>query len=581
MSASESWNNDNDLQPMVQSAIDAVLQEVVADDVLHAAIDRAVLLEVPATREHSQQSSAAWGRFSFGATASVCAVVAAVVFFLLIQPFHQSVLADVADAIAARPWMHIIGQGQDGQEVETWFSERSRVFATRQGSKSFYTNINSKTIDVFDHEQDASAMVLRAPLTAQQLSAFESGEEMLLQFLVGNPGGTPPGDEYEVVSHTQQEVHDGDTVLIEHQLTTIAPNQNKQSLTVLRVDPKTQLPVSWKSVRDGVTLFSCRVEFPGQGPQSIYGLGVPPDTEVVDQTGDKDLPQILEALKNGRTKFDAYRAIVVQSRSDDHHSSGHEVLQVWRNGLKWRIERLRQPTRAGDGLHADTPPKDSDAKLWWLSRSEHWEAVPKVVSDGIEEIQLEPIFDEPRQPDPKNPRHDKIVALKPKRTRAFTNSPNDPRPTYSYFFDMPGFAAYPHLYDTASWSSRTTVINAPSDGPTGCLLIESTHLRPSKMPGRIRGSRSWHNPQRGFVMEQRYWPQTDVPDSSTKGMIRMEQLTTTPNGLWYPEVMRVVGNSVHLDTGEVRDSVTRFYVDFDVTIPDEMFNTRAWGSVAE
>ena len=109
-------------------------------------------------------------------------------------------------------------------------------------------------------------------------------------------------------------MREGEATFIEYRLTSKVVGDAGPMVTVLRVDPTTQLPVSWKSMRGDTQVDSYRVEYPAEGPQSVYAMGVPQGVKVVDQTPGDDLKQILAAWKIARTRFDSYRAVVVESQ---------------------------------------------------------------------------------------------------------------------------------------------------------------------------------------------------------------------------------------------------------------------------
>lgn len=108
--------------------------------------------------------------------------------------------------------------------------------------------------------------------------------------------------QHELVSHTQKTVRDGDEIFVEHRFTTKFRNGDPRMLTVLRVDAESRLPVSWESMIGKTRVFSCQVDFPAHGPQTLYAMGVPRNVEVVDQTPSDDLKRILAASVTGRTR---------------------------------------------------------------------------------------------------------------------------------------------------------------------------------------------------------------------------------------------------------------------------------------
>jgi hypothetical protein len=408
------------------------------------------------------------------------------------------------------------------------------------------------------------------------MELFASQERALEMLFFGDPSKAFQGQRQELVRHAQKTVREGEKNFVEHHFVTKVVGNEQPMETVLRIDSDSKLPVSWESKIGKTLVFACKVDFPVRGPQTIYAMGVPQDAQVLDQTPSDDLKQILAAWNAGRTRFDSYRAVVVESSSADHRASGRDVYQVWRKGLKWRVDQLRMPPRLGPGPFADEVPAGVDPTAWWLQRGATWEPIPRTVSDGAVEIRLEPIYAEPRQPDPNNPRYGLIKHLQPHRTSAFSIAAGDPRPAYDDRI-MPEFHAYPFLHGLENWGYQTTVHPHPASGPEGTMLIESLRKNPPKASGRIRGARYWADPARNHLVKQVQWLKTGEPENTSKGVVEMGELALSPSGLWYPRLVREVQNSVNLDDGTTGDTYLRFYVDFEAEIPDDLFDVQLWG----
>jgi hypothetical protein len=512
------------------------------------------------------------------AVGAAAAVVVAGIFW-----FHSPrwVLAGVAKAVAEQPWMRAVGKGPGDVDVEMWFSPRHGIFATRQtagqATETVFANVRQETIEVYVDEEARSAFLSRLPMEQEEQKLFASHERTLERLFFGDPDKAFRGGRYELLSHTQRTERDGDATFIEHRFTTEAEIDDRQMVTVLRVDSQTRLPVSWKSMIGQTLVFSCQVDYPDHGPQTIYAMNVPHDVELVDQTPSEDLERILAAWNAGRTRFDSYRAVVVQSRTPDHHTSGHAVYQVWRKGLKWRVERLRMPPRRGSGPFEDQVPTDAEPETWWLSRGDQWEAVPKTVSDGTVEIRLQVIWPDPARPDPENPRYGLIKSLEPQRTNAFMVPTADPRPDDVWL--MPEFRAYPFVFGRNGFGYKRSVDAQPAAGPKGAVLVESCMVNPPERPDRLRGARYWVDPARSYVLRQVQWLRTSQPEELPNGVVEMRDLALSPSGLWYPGVVRVVQNSVSLEDGKVSDTYYRYYVDFAAEIPDDLFDVHKWGPI--
>ncbi|TWU12919.1 hypothetical protein CA54_17450 [Symmachiella macrocystis] len=580
MTNANALNNEEHLESPLREAVEAVRAEQVPDEVLQRAIVRA--LDIPSVSVAPPERSRHRGRWVPRRWLGFAVGTAAVVMVAFIWHLgNRSVLADVVKAVSNKTWLHAQGQGPNGVAIEMWYSPKHRIIAMRQGRKevaeTLFANVGQDTIEFYKKDGAGNPLLSRLPIDKDQRKQFSSGESTLNSLFFGRPLQGAAAEELEITGHTEQTIHDGDDIFIEHRFTTRVAENKQPTETVLRVDPETELPVAWESKIGKTRVFSCRVDFPATGPQTIYALGIPRDVEVLDQTPSPDQERILAALKTGRTEFDSYRAVVVESNSADHHANGSLVYQVWRQGLKWRVEQLRQPVRLGQGPHADEVPEGEEPRSWWLERGYEWEKMPESVSDGTQEIRLEKIKVQPRQPDPSNPRYILIVSYKPVATNTFRPRTTDPRPRD--YRIMPEFHAYPFLFGAGIWGFQINVDAHPTEGPPRTVLVDSRKKSPSKLPGRIRGARYWVDPSRGYVVQQTQWLKTGQADQSRGGRVEMEELAVSPSGLWYPRVVRELQNSVNLDDGTTNDTFLRFYVDFEAEIPDELFDVNNWGPI--
>lgn len=579
MNSGDSLSDEDRLQSPLHEAVGAVCAETIPDQVVERAVTRALELATPSkcrvecSRPHRQPWLVAARRWTILA-AGAAAVVAVVVFW---NHSPNSVLADVVDAVAKQAWMRATGKGPNHSDVEIWYSPRDGIIATRQGKDLIYINLRQETIEVHEHAEEGKSFLARLPIESEQRELFASQEQTFQALFFGNPTNAFRGGSRQVASHTKKTVREGNAAFIEYRLTSKATGNAKPMETVLRVDPETQLPVSWKSMIDNTQLYSCQVEYPAEGPQSVYAMGVPRGVKIVDQAPSADLKRILAAWRAGRTRFDSYRAVVVESRFSDHRAGGFLIYQVWRKGLKWRIELLHTPSNLRRSNVKDLVPDDADPKTWWLACGRNWKKMPKNVSDGTIEIRLKHIPAEPVQEDPENPRYMLITSVEPERTNAFDVSTDDPRPDRVDL--MPEFDVYPMLSGRGGWLYQTTIDPQPTSGPEGTLLVESLNRNPSKLPGRFRGARYWADPACGYVVRQMQWLETGKADDSMHGLVEMQQFELSPSGLWYPLVVRHAKNYGRLDDGEMSDTYSRYYLDFEADIPDELFDVHQWGPI--
>jgi len=569
---SRRFQEEDSLESPLREAVDAVCLITVPDETILRSVQRAQ--QIPETTPRSLSSFRKLRGSRWRAWIAVGVGVAAMfAMALLWLPSQNVIMADVIKAVSTKPWMRATGKGPGEVEITTWFSPQQGIFAIQQETTIIFLDSEQGTIETFETQEDGSGLLTRRPLD-DDLKRFTRSQQRMLEMLIfGNPLRAFKDRAEELVSYSKIDVTKNGKKLIEHRITTKSPDEKHAMVTILQVDPETRLPQTWEATIGQTLVFSCRVDYPERGPETMFAFGLPDDVQIVDQTPGPDQEKILSAWKTGRTRFDSYRAVVVFSSSDDHDASGHEVFQVWRDGLKWRVEQLRLPPRVKGGPNAVSVPDGADHRQWWLQRGEEWETVPKTVSNGQVEIRLEPVRAEPRQPDPRNPRYILINGFKPVKTHTFDRPTSDPNPDQARV--MPEYHAYPFLFGETLSGYQVTVNPRPDSGPEKTSMIESKKVNVPSKPGRFYGARYWYDSTHGNVVKQMQWLQTAKPDA---GFLEMRQLEKTPSGFWYPTVVRELQNSIHLDDGTKNDTYIRFYVDFEPLFPEKLFDVDQWGT---
>lgn len=573
-------NHDDRLDSPLRKAVEAVRAESVTAEAAEQAIGRVLRLQAaPARPSHPGRSITSWRAWRAWFIPGVAAVIVCVAVVILWNRSTQTLLADeIVEAISDKPWMHAVGKGSRGIDVEMWYSPSNGIVASQYGEHILFLDSSRGTMDIFEKGDAPVPEVSRREIDAGLKKTLSEQERMLEALFFGNPAQAFQNGESKLIDHAKKTIQQNGHTFIEHRFTTKSERADQPLLTVLRVDPQTHLPVYWKSTIGDQEVFSGRIEFPEQGPQTIYAMGVPRDVRIVDQTPSDDLKQVLAAWKKGRTRFDNYRAVVVKGDSANDRAGGWIVHQIWRKGLKWRVEQLRYPPGFRDGSPDTVVPPDADPATWWLERGEEWEAMPEAVSDGTREIRLEVIPVKPRRPDPENPDYLLIESYEPHQTNAFgPHGADDPRPYH--LWSRPEFLAYPFLLGAESSGYQTDIAPHPNDGPDGTVRIESRDSSPTDRPGGVFGVRYWADPARGYVVEQAIWLQVGIRASSPKGKVALNEMALTPNGFWYPTIVRRFQNTHNLSDGTTSDTYVRFYLDFECEIPDELFDTQAWGAV--
>lgn len=567
------------LDSPLKEAVDAVCAEPVPNELVFRVQERAKQL-ASASDSPRVLSPKARDSWASGPQRYLLTAVSASVLLMIVVLWSQasrSVLADVVEAAAQQEWIRfrgVVGPGRT--DYESWYSPSRGIVAIRQGNERTFLSADRKVNEFYAEPGSGRPTLTRLPMPVKWQKMLASMNRFTEALLVGNPLQAFDGQQRELVRHEQTTIREGRVELVEHTLTQMS-GEGDPSITVLRVDAESRLPVSLNVTVGTERLLDCTIDFPEQGPGSIYAMGVPPDVTIVDQTPGDDLQEIVEDWTTGRTQFDDYRAVVVQSSSPDHRARGMMVTQVWRKGRKWRVEQLRMPPQDGDSRRTDEVPEGVDPHDWWLRRGTVWETLPRSVSDGTTEILVRPVPAEPRQEDPDNSRYLLVESLKAKQGRAFQTSESDPRPDDIHV--MPEFYTYPFLFGSGVPGFDITLLPDSPEGPPGTRLIESLDLNPSELVGRIKGARYWVDTRHGNAVTQIQWLKTGTDSDSKQGTVQLQSPALTPRGFWYPQIVREFQNSVSLDTGERSDTYHRFYVDFDVEIPDKLFDVHQWGTI--
>ena len=139
--------------------------------------------------------------------------------------------------------------------------------------------------------------------------------------------------------------------------------------------------------------------------------------------------------------------------------------------------------------------------------------------------------------------------------------------------------AFPEI---ASVSHLTISVDATGQGgPPGSVLVEINHNHHTVVPddNGYRAERYWLDPKRQYVLlrsEISNCPAIDRdPDRVHKETAyEFEDFRQSPQGIWYPALVRWKHMCYSTDKNGVRryhDSETRFYLDFSVELPDELF----------
>ena len=156
--------------------------------------------------------------------------------------------------------------------------------------------------------------------------------------------------EYEMFGSTFNRLEEGGRQWLDYRLTVRHSKVPDPMYLLFRVDPKTMLPhlcrVEGKWQGKSVTTEQ-RLDYPAQGPASVYELGVPQTAKLVDRVPSDDIVRILETIRAGRQRMDDYRATVVD-RMDDPDNLwwiNERPMMFYRKGDKTRVDNALMDRR--------------------------------------------------------------------------------------------------------------------------------------------------------------------------------------------------------------------------------------------
>ncbi|MCE9528071.1 MAG: hypothetical protein K8R36_18680 [Planctomycetales bacterium] len=502
-------------------------------------------------------------RWVIGATA-LAALSAVVLFGIILFPLGSSqALAQIAEAVAAKKWLHAKGTGPDGKPAEMWFSAKNGILGSRTGESFVFVDQVHGTMDVFG-EPAAPGAVHRLPLENVPSTGLDTARQSFLSLLSGDLRQAMKAGDQQVLEHKTKSIRVEGRDLVEHRFVVGRKGQEAaRSESLLQVDPKTNLPVSWQMKLGDKPLFDFQVSYPEHGPLTITALGAPESAKLVDGSPPVAFQRVLVATTTARRRFDNYHAVVVEAFHLNRARKWDEVYRIWRKGDLWRVDRCQ-------GNFADHDEKDvADGKKWWLAQVRTMKSYPREIWDGKKIWTFEPQYANPRQQDPADSNFPLIASLK--GTSVDHTDRKDPL-SRMHMLEIPEFYGYEHLNRGAQLGFRAETRQVELDKQPMTLvdIIKTANVTPkSTSPQRY-----WLDPQRGNLMVRKEQFLISKPDESA-GASEVLSASRTPQGLWYPTAVRLIGNSVSIEDNTRSDTYVRYYLEFDAEIPDELFQAEA------
>ncbi|HVW39079.1 MAG TPA: hypothetical protein VHB99_17310 [Pirellulales bacterium] len=469
--------------------------------------------------------------------------------------------AEVAKALAGKPWIHGVSKEKDGTTVEWWFSIERGVFAQRYGKQALFEDNRLHV----RYEYDADANRIHRQLSPEK-DAGRSAAELFEGIMRGKVrAGLFVGDE-EVIAQEARRVVDGGRQWLEYDLTLRSRFLGTNRLTQLRfrVDPETQLPYSMK-VTPMAALggpiaadagFERIFDYPDHGPADIYDLGAPRTAELIDRVPNDDLKRIIAAVESGRNDFDSYFAVVVSQGANDPWYSGEQTL-IWRKGNRWRAEI---------GHFNEQPPQpeaDADRVAWWNEQVRQGKYQPVEVCDG--KTVYRDKFDVPDAHGKQSHAWEAVRRLQPGEGIEVASQ--------GLVRDrFPELYAYPMTLVAPSSHFTVEIDPHPAEGPNDSLLLKYLATPEFKIDGAFFDNRYWVDPGKGYATRRYLMADGHQAGASRSDAYTMEDFERSPRGIWYPTLVR---RKVTMDPPPAEnwtdETVMRFFLDFEAEIPDELF----------
>jgi hypothetical protein len=490
--------------------------------------------------------------------AALAGVAAVITFTLLPSGNRQSAAwAQVKEAVNAKLWMHTLTIHENGMIMESWFSPRRLVIATRavapadarlDGLTPFAMFVDIRQRARFEYKPQSNEIV-KWPMT----DSDESAMRMVVGFfsaLTDGKGLKEYADANSQVSVAEpREVNVDGRQLLEFDA--VVSVQGQQTNCVYRVDPETNLPIAM-TVDVGEETLATTIDYPEHGPESIYDLGVQQDVVISDRMPAPELSRILEQRQTARMNFDRYYGYSVEVPPNRQWWNSVNVKRLWRDGNRWRTELMIWDVADLERIqNREAPPAGTDPYTWLSKQIEHERFRPTTLSDGANTWRFE--FEAQRsETDPKRFEY----TIKSATKNPYAIDPRNPLPT---IFTNPEFMVYGPIGLPSSRRQGVLTLH-PDDGPNGTIKIESRSTDEPR-PQSNDLSYYWVDPLGNGMMRKTQMFSLTGSQPELLGEQTVLETARTPGGFLYPTRLEYDGGSVE-----------HFYLDFDADFDDSVFD---------
>ena len=494
--------------------------------------------------------------------------------------------ADVAAAVLKQPWIHAIEAQPDGKTFEVWYSATEDISAMRRND---WVDYRDHGLGVYYSYDVAEKVLYRVPeYTPRRTDHYAAITTTLRVLLRDEQLADNSLDRMEFLGEERKDMtlvrqklekveEDGRRWLDYH--VTVRYRDLADPIEVLiRVDPETELVrlSRFEGRWEGKHMVSeTRFDYPRKGPVDVYDLGVPKTAKLVDRMPSDEVTKIIEAHRAGRQGMEDYRAVMVrQSGREWKWWTDVPERIIYHKGDKYRVDFPSTLSR-----NVEKPPEDVDRGVWWREQVRSIRFYPMAITHGRTRYRLKTRFVE----DADGSRHLELESVEKYESNV---KPSDMYPPY--YASTPEFACRPPM-GIPSQELEAVVDLDPAEGPEGLILlsVQRTGRMPrapdpdaDKAPAQPHGHRYWLDPARDYAVIR--WDNLYRDDSGgedySKGRI-IEEMAQSPGGNWYVTRLRRKNAVRVVSTGETYDDVTYLYVDFDVDLPDSLFEPPKPGRV--
>jgi len=564
----------NELEGPLREAVERICSGDIPQDRLNKCLNR--LLDLSSndvqnnnvqvkTSEPSSLVSRPSRRYRWIAAAGTATVLTAMV---LIHLSSMSVsLADVAQAVSRKKWIQLTVRATAGEkelgEKEEWYSPNREVTAMRENERIVYHDHKLKVYNTYDV---AERILYRVPAVGKRpQNPWSEITETLPRLLAGGDTAKllsemkfagSQGDELHIAEQKMKKVTEGGREWLDYTLTVKARDVDQPVTILFRVDPGSNLPHLSRVTgqHDGQAFrYDITIAYPETGPEDIYAIGVPRDAKLVDRIPKDDLARLIAGVAAGRVRFDDFRAFVVPSHGEGGHWLDSAVEMIHRKG-----NRIRRDM-GSVGSDPVRPAHDVDASAWWSQHAKEFSYT--LASIGIAGV--EQMFRQRTITEPNGSERYEIVPGRP-----FGSALNAEQWIPSFYTLTPDYAGRPPL-GIPSERMEAIIETDPGDGPEGTVLLRvvpsgrrdsSTDPDTNKQTAMPGGSKFWIDPAREYLVMR--WDMQN-------GSHIVETVAQSPKGHWYPTRVRRKSSDP-----AIKDTFLDFYVEFDVEIPDALFDVK-------